>query len=99
MPHLGFDETAAYRKMVEKYDNLWLDTTMVITDYFQLKEKISLGSYRPDRIMYGSDFPNIPYAWDRELKEISSESISRDTLEKISGKNAADFYGFKLKSL
>jgi predicted TIM-barrel fold metal-dependent hydrolase len=99
VPHLGFDETAAYRKMVEKYDNLWLDTTMVITDYFQLKEKISLGSYRPDRIMYGSDFPNIPYAWDRELKELSSESISRDTLEKISGKNAADFYGFKLKPL
>lgn len=92
VPHLGFDETAAYREMIEKYDNLWLDTTMVITDYFQLEEKIDIVSYRADRIMYGSDFPNIPYAWDRELKVLSKEEISHDALKKISGKNAADFF-------
>ena len=99
VPHLGFDETAAYRKMVEKYDNLWLDSTMVITDYFQLEEKIDLGRYRSDRIMYGSDFPNIPYAWDRELKVLKVRDISRDTLEKISGKNAVDFFSLKLQSV
>ena len=97
VPHLGFDETSDYRKMIEKYDNLWLDTTMVITDYFQLKEKIDLGRYRSDRIMYGSDFPNIPYAWDRELKELKAVDICRDTLEKISGKNAVDFFSLKLQ--
>ena len=96
VPHLGFDETASYRKMIEKYDNLWLDTTMAITDYFQLEEKIDLASYRADRIMYGSDFPNIPYAWDRELKVLNEENISRDTLEKISGKNAAEFFSLNL---
>ena len=95
VPHLGFDETDAYRKMIEKYDNLWLDTTMVITDYFQLEEKTDLSQYRPDRIIYGSDFPNIPYAWDRELKELKAARISPDTLEKISGKNAADFFNLK----
>ena len=95
VPHLGFDETASYRKLVEKYDNLWLDTTMAVTDYFQFEEKIDLGSYRADRIMYGSDFPNIPYAWDRELKVLNEKDISRDTLEKILGKNAADFFGLK----
>jgi uncharacterized protein len=99
VPHLGFDETSDYRKMIEKYDNLWLDTTMVITDYFQLKEKIDLGRYRSDRIMYGSDFPNIPYAWDRELKELKAVGISRHALEKISGKNAIDFFSLKLQPL
>ncbi len=99
VPHLGFDETSDYRKMIEKYDNLWLDTTMVITDYFQLKEKIDLGRYRSDRIMYGSDFPNIPYAWDRELKELKAVGISRHALEKISGKNAIDFFSLKLPPL
>jgi predicted TIM-barrel fold metal-dependent hydrolase len=97
VPHLGFDETDAYRKMIEKYDNLWLDTTMVITDYFSVKEKTDLRLYRPDRVMYGSDFPNIPYAWDRELKELKAADISGDTLEKISHKNAADFYNFTLQ--
>jgi hypothetical protein len=92
VPHLGFDETSAYRKLIEKYDNLWLDTTMVITDYFPIEGKINLNDYRSDRIMYGSDFPNIPYAWDRELKELNAAEISRDSLEKISHKNAADFF-------
>ena len=92
VPHMGFDEISAYREMIEKYDNLWLDTTMVITDYLPIKEKIALGNYRSDRIMYGSDFPNIPYAWDRELKELKAADISYEALEKISHKNATDFF-------
>lgn len=95
VPHLGFDEVAAYGKLIEKYDTLWLDTTMVITDYFPIEGKIPLDRYRSDRIMFGSDFPNIPYAWDRELKELHAAGISRDALEKISHKNAADFFGFE----
>ena len=99
VPHLGFDETAAYRKMIEKYDNLWLDTTMVITDYFPMEENIDLGHYRSNRIMYGSDFPNIPYAWDRELKELKMADISYNTLRKIASKNARDFFNLKLELL
>lgn len=95
VPHLGFDEVKAYRKLIEKYDNLWLDTTMVITDYFTLEEKVDLRHYRPDRIMYGSDFPNIPYAWDRKLKVLKMLDISFDTLEKITYKNANDFFNLK----
>ena len=54
VPHLGFDEISAYREMIEKYNNLWLDTTMAITDYFSIEEKIALNHYRSERIMYGS---------------------------------------------
>ena len=92
VPHLGFDEISAYREMIEKYDNLWLDTTMAITDYFPMEEKADLGDYRSDRMMYGSDFPNIPYAWDRELKALKGQNISRDALEKITHKNAMEFF-------
>lgn len=99
VPHLGFDEIAAYRKLIEKYDTLWLDTTMVITDYFPIKEKIPLGRYRSDRIMFGSDFPNIPYAWDRELKELNAAGISREALEKITHKNAAGFFDFEFRQV
>lgn len=95
VPHLGFDETGAYREMIEKYDNLWLDTTMVITDYFPMEEKIDLARYRPDRVMYGSDFPNIPYAWDRELKKLRAADIPSDTLERILYRNAVDFFALE----
>ena len=68
---------------------------MVITDYFPLAEKIDLARYRPDRVMYGSDFPNIPYAWDRELKTLEKAGIPRNTLDRILNKNAEDFFGLK----
>jgi hypothetical protein len=97
VPHLGFDEISEYRNLVENYDNLWLDTTMVITDYFPIEEKIDLAHYRSDRIMYGSDFPNIPYPWDRELKELNAADIPEDTLEKVCYKNAVDFFGFEFE--
>ena len=92
VPHLGFDEIYAYKNLIEKYDNLWLDTTMVITDYFSIEGKPPLSHYRADRIMYGSDFPNIPYAWDRELKELAKADMPEDALEKICFKNAEAFF-------
>ncbi len=95
VPHLGFDEVAEYKRLIEKFDNLWLDTTMVINDYFPIKGKIELGRYRPDRIMYGSDFPNIPYAWDRELKVLQETDITADALEKITWRNAVEFFDLK----
>ncbi len=96
VPHLGFDEVSEYRDLIERYDTLWLDTTMVLTDYFPIKEMIDLKRYRLDRIMYGSDFPSIPYAWDRELKKLSESGLSWDELEWILWKSAARFFNLNL---
>lgn len=96
VPHLGFDEIAPYLQLVEKYDNLWLDTAMVITDYFPISQTIDLRLYREDRVMYGSDFPNIPYAWDRELKALQTAGVSRKALDRITHKNAAGFFKIRL---
>jgi predicted TIM-barrel fold metal-dependent hydrolase len=97
VPHLGFDEISAYRRLIETYDNLWLDTTMVLTDYFPMSEPIDLSSYRLDRIMYGSDFPNIPYAWDRELKWLESSDLTDDNLEWVLTKSTSQFFDIKDK--
>lgn len=96
VPHLGFDEISAYKKLIEKYDNLWLDTAMVMTEYFPIKEKIELVHYRSDRIMYGSDFPNIPFAWDRELKQLKTFNLSCEIIEKMMFKNAVDFFNLNV---
>jgi predicted TIM-barrel fold metal-dependent hydrolase len=93
VPHLGLDEDAAYRRLIECYDNLWLDTAMVLTDYLPIEEQIDLARYRGDRVMYGSDFPNIPYAWDRELKRLAAFALSARNLEKILRTNAQEFFG------
>ena len=44
-----------------------------------------------------NDFPNIPYAWDREIKELKMADISYDTLRKIANKNAIDFFNLKCR--
>jgi uncharacterized protein len=95
VPHLGFDETAAYRELIEKYDTLWLDTTMVVADYFPFDETIDLTRYRWDRVMYGTDFPNIPYAWDRELKKLKRDGLSPEVLQRILCQNAMVFFQIK----
>ncbi|MDA8305930.1 MAG: amidohydrolase family protein [Deltaproteobacteria bacterium] len=95
VPHLGFDELSAYRRLIEKYDHLWLDTTMVVANYFPLAETIDLSRYRTDRLLYGSDFPNIPYAWDRELKRLKTAGLSAEDLERILNRNAAELFGLK----
>jgi hypothetical protein len=92
VPHLGVNEIEAYRKLIEKYDTLWLDTTMMLAGYLPSEDPIELDSYRIDRIMYGSDFPNIPYAWDRELKWLKASGLPPDKLEWILSKSAARFF-------
>ena len=92
VPHLGFDEISAYKKLIEKYDTLWLDTTMILSGYFFPENTIALDNFRIDRIMYGSDFPNIPYSWDRELKILRESGIPQETLEWILKKSAISFF-------
>ena len=57
-----------------------------------MDNKIGLEHYRADRVMYGSDFPNIPYAWDRELKWLNQSSLTLENLEPILYKNAEIFF-------
>ena len=93
VPHLGFDEIKTYRRLIEEYDTLWLDTAMVVTDYFPDGNPDNFGEYRLDRIMYGSDYPNIPYAWDRELVWLSQAGLSEKALDHVLYANACTFYG------
>ena len=56
VPHLGANEFAAYKKLLERYDNLWLDISMVIADYLPNSTPPRLAEMRADRIMYAPIF-------------------------------------------
>lgn len=93
VPHLGIDELPAYAKLLERHENLWLDTTMALADYFTEDEpSFRLVEARPDRIMYGTDFPNIPYAWDRELRRLAARRLPEASLAKLLRETATTFY-------
>ena len=65
---------------------------MAISAYLRGGSDIDLARYRPDRIMYGSDFPNLPYAWDRELKKLAAAALDAETRERILHGNATAFF-------
>lgn len=95
VPHLGVDEFIPYKNLIEKYDNLWLDTAMSLTDYFPFENPVKLHEMRAERIMYGSDFPNIPYAWDREIKLFAKMGLSDTSQELILFRNAMQFFNIE----
>ncbi len=96
VPHLGADEFKSYRRLLENYDNLWLDTTMILADYLPFDNIPNLADMRADRIIFGSDFPNLPYAWDRELQRIGHLNLTRERLSKLLCQNAIEFYAINM---
>ena len=95
VPHLGADEFDSYCRLLERYDNLWLDTTMTLADYLPMDYFPELMDMRVDRIIFGTDFPNLPYAWDREIRRLIELKLPESALERILGKNAMEFYAIK----
>ncbi len=92
VPHLGADEFTEYKRLVESYENLWLDTTMVLADYMPVGDKVELTEFRADRVMFGTDFPQIPFAWNHELDCLLKLGLEPEHLDQILRKTAADFY-------
>ncbi len=88
VPHLGADEYGAYERLLERYDNLWLDTTMMVAGYFPFPPPPRLLTVRPERVLFGTDFPNLPYAWDRELRRLAGAGYRPEVLEALLGGNA-----------
>lgn len=93
VPHLGADEFDAYRHLIEAYDTLWLDTTMTLGDYLPFDGIPDIADLREDRVIYGTDFPNLPYAWDREIKAVAAMNLPEQRLRRFLGENAAELYG------
>lgn len=95
VPHFGADEYDDYERLIRRYDNLWLDTTMMVADYFPLPSPLGVLRARPDRVMYGTDFPNLPYAWDREIKKLTSAGMREEDLALVLGANARSFFAIE----
>lgn len=93
VPHFGADEFDGYARLVQRHDNLWLDTTMMAADYFPLSVPVRrLLDARPERVLYGSDFPNLPYAWDREIRQLVALKLPEERLACLLGGAARALY-------
>jgi predicted TIM-barrel fold metal-dependent hydrolase len=79
--------------MLDEFEHLYLDTTMAIASYFPGGPNAEMLRRRPDRILYGTDFPNLPYEWSRELEVVRALRLPPADEARVLGGNAARLFG------
>ena len=92
--HCGMPEYAEHLALAQRYANAHLDTTMVGTDYINRIAPIPpevLAGYRDlgDRIVLGSDFPNIPYSYATQIQALLDWDCGDDWLRSVLWHNGA----------
>lgn len=94
--HMGAYEIEEYAKLLDEYKNLFLDTTMVFVDFLatgkESKEYYPLLDNYSNRILFGSDFPNIPYTLSHPISKLLLSSISDLAKQRILYLNALDLF-------
>lgn len=88
VPHLGFNETEEFCHLLDRYQNLYLDTTMMLAGFFPAEVKREILSIHATRILYGTDYPHIPYEVERELVNLLNMGLEEEELELILSGNA-----------
>ena len=98
--HMGAFDTGGFLALTERYPHLYLDTTMAMTaratpyvgvDPAAVTDEAILRCQ--DRIMFGSDFPLIPYDYEEERRWAEARGLPADVQQKIFFDNAARFFG------
>ena len=95
--HLGAPEYIEFLAMAEKYEHVMLDTTMAFTRFFEAMAPFPR-AYLPrlrdlglaGKLLLGSDFPNLPYAYAEQLAALAALDLGDDWLRAVCWHNAAD---------
>lgn len=96
--HCGSPDYAAHLDLVARYPNVYVDTTMVGTGWVPGLPSLGvdvlarLGQVE-DRVLLGTDFPNIPYPYATQLAALEGFDLGDDWLRAVCWHNAARLFG------
>jgi uncharacterized protein len=96
--HCGAPEYGEHLDLVERYPNVHVDTTMVGTDYLNALAPLPaevvprLGALA-DRVVLGTDFPNIPYPYAHQLAALERLELGEEWLRAVCWHNGARLFG------
>jgi uncharacterized protein len=96
--HLGTPEYGEFLDLAGRYRSVFLDTTMAFTDFLNDIAPFP-AALRPrladtaDRILLGTDFPNIPYPYLTQLAALARLDLGDDWLRAVCYGNAAALIG------
>jgi hypothetical protein len=96
--HLGAPETGAFLDLVERREHTYLDTTMSFTDFMNemypvSDDDLSRLEALGDRVLFGSDFPSIPYPYGHSVESLTRLQMGNDWLRAVLWGNAERLLG------
>lgn len=85
LAHAGMPDYHLALRLVERYPRVYLDTTMVGVEFTEKLAPLPADWAQrlaevSDRIVFGTDFPNIPYSYDHQLRAIAGWAESHESL-------------------
>ena len=98
--HLGAPDYGEFLRLAADYERVSLDTTMVFTGFFDRLAPFPAG-LRPlarelgmaGKILLGSDFPNLPYPYARQLAGLVALDLGEDWLRAVCWENPVALFG------
>lgn len=97
--HMGMPEYTDFLDLAEEYDDVRLDTTMAFTDFSEEKAPFPQADYPRlqhlgHKILFGSDFPNIPYGYTEAITALQSlPGVDDDWMRAVLYRNGAGLFG------
>jgi predicted TIM-barrel fold metal-dependent hydrolase len=96
--HLGMPDYEDFLALAERYPEVRLDTTMVFTDFGERLAEFPKGALPRladlgDRVLLGSDFPNIPYPYADQLHALERLGLGDPWLRAVCHDNGAELFG------
>ncbi|MHA1339773.1 MAG: amidohydrolase family protein [Promethearchaeota archaeon] len=101
IPHIGAIEYDEMFELAQDYKNVYLDTAMMLIPHnifpcgLENENMIDKIIELQNKILFGSDFPNIPYSYEfciKEMQNLQKLGLNEKILKKIMYKNAESFY-------
>ncbi len=95
--HLGMPEYREFLDLADRYARVHLDTTMAFTDFTEdfmpfPRELLPHLADRGDRVLLGTDFPNIPYPYLHQLRALERLDLGPAWLRAVCHDNAARLF-------
>ncbi|KAA1415535.1 amidohydrolase [Nocardioides humilatus] len=92
--HMGTPEYADFLALAAAHEGVHLDTTMTFTDFTEAnapypRELLPRLRDLGDRVVFGSDFPNIPYTYDVAIDALERLDLGEEWLRAVLHDNAA----------
>lgn len=90
--HLGMREYHGFADLAQEFPRVHLDTTMAATDFTEEFAPLPADYVQrlaglQDRVVLGSDFPNIPYPYAHQLEALARLDLGDDWMRAVLWEN------------